>query len=134
MSPVLTLMPERLAICRLETGAPPPAWAWQGRFCAVTRTPDELSVVCEEAHVPAHVQQAQGWRGFRFQGPLAFSMTGVLAAVLRPLAEAGISVFALSTYDTDYLLVRQEQLPHTCTVLRQAGYVLEGETPETADR
>lgn len=128
---VLILMPERLAVCRLEAGAPLPDWAWQGRFCSVTRTAEECSVVCEAARVPAGVRQSPGWRAFRFQGTLDFSMTGVLASVVSPLSEVGISVFALSTYDTDYLLVREEQLLQTCTTLLQAGHALEGVARET---
>lgn len=118
----LRLLPERLAIVRLPPGAAVPAWAWTGPLASVTRTADELSVVCLERSAPATEQAERGWRALMVEGPLDFSQTGVLAALTAPLAEAGVSVFTISTYDTDYLLVREEDLPAATGALRAAGH------------
>jgi hypothetical protein len=121
----LTLLPETLAVCRLAPDAPVPAWAWAGEPASVTRTRDELSIVCRAAEVPDDVQREAGWRCLKVRGPLDFGLTGVLAALTVPLATAGIPVFALSTFDTDYLLVRAEDLLRAMDVLRAAGHDIE---------
>ena len=120
----LTLLSQRLAVCRLDAGAPLPPWANQGVFVSITRTPEELSLVCPEEAVPDHVLSERGWCCFRVAGPLAFSLTGVLVALAGPLAEARISIFAISTYDTDYLLVREQDLDGAQQILRQAGHLI----------
>jgi hypothetical protein len=88
---------------------------------SLTRTTEELSVVCAEEAVPPDVGRVGGWRALMFVGPLDFALTGILAALAGPLAAAGIALFALSTYDTDYLLVPGTALAEAITVLRQAG-------------
>jgi hypothetical protein len=118
----LQLLPENLAVCRLEPDCPVPDWATQGPFYSVTRTVDELSVVCLERAVPEDVKAERGWRILRVEGPLDFALTGVLARLTTPLAEAGVSVFALSTYDADYLLVRDRDVPAAVAALRAAGH------------
>ncbi len=124
--PVLTLtaLPERLAVCRLAPEAPVPDWAWTGAFGSVTRTPDELSVVCPEAAVPPGIVCERSWRALKVHGPLDFGLTGILAALAAPLADAGIPIFAVSTFDTDYLLVRAGALAHACRVLAGAGHAV----------
>ena len=102
----LELLPEVYAVCRLDKDAPVPDWAAGGLFSSITRTAHELSVVCADAHVAVGVKKEGGWRVLMVEGPLDFSLTGVLASLTGPLAREGISVFALSTYDTDYLLVK----------------------------
>jgi len=119
---MLELLRHIYAVCRLDRNAPAPDWATRGPFFSVTRTADELSVVCPDALVPAGVRKESGWRVLMVEGPLDFSLTGVLASLTEPLARAGISVFALSTYDTDYLLVKQEQCEKALQALRAAGY------------
>jgi hypothetical protein len=122
---VLTVLAAPLAVVRLEPGAPVPAWAWSGPVCSVTRSTDELSVVCADAALPPGAGEAQrGWRALKVQGPLDFALTGVLAALAVPLAEARIPIFALSTYDTDYVLVRDEDLDRACHALAQAGHTV----------
>ena len=96
------------------------------RARSVTRTPDELSIVCSEASVPPTARAQRGWRALEVQGPLDFSLTGVLAALTAPLAQARISIFALSTYDTDYLLVPGEDLARACATLTAAGHTVAG--------
>lgn len=119
----LDLLPTTLAVCRLSAGAPTPEWA-SGEPCSVTRTRDELSVVCPEDRVPPGVPYRGGWRCFVVRGPLAFEMTGVLASLAQPLAAAGVPIFALSTFDTDYLLVPGVRLDEARTVLGDAGHRL----------
>ena len=118
----LSILPTRLAVCRLGKSQPIPPWATNGGFFSVTRTDDELSIVCEEAHIPPGVQVERGWRGLKVEGPLDFSLTGILAGLAGTLANAGISLFAISTYDTDYVLVKEPDLEKTIGALSQAGY------------
>ena len=109
-----------LAVCRLAQDAAIPDWA-AGPLVSVTRTPEELSVVCDEAGVPDEVRAERGWCALEIEGPIDFNLTGVLAGLTVPLADAGISVFVMSTFDTDWLLVREPQLPVALTALRRAG-------------
>lgn len=106
----LRATPWRLAICRFPAGSPLPAWVFhhEAQFWSVTRTPHELSVVCAEDDLPPAVDRdvERDWRAFEVVGPLPFTLTGVVSGITAPLAAAGISVFVVSTYDTDYLLVR----------------------------
>lgn len=118
----LTLLPERFAISRLAANAPIPEWATQGPFFSVTRTGDELSVVTELSRVPVGVQSQAGWRVLKVHGPFVLSDIGVLSALARPLAEAKISLFAVSTFDTDYLLVASETLSAAIAALERAGH------------
>jgi hypothetical protein len=120
----LTLLPERFAISRLAADAPIPNWATQGRFFSVTRTGDELSIVCELALVPVGVQSQSGWRVFKVHGPFVLSEIGVLSALAGPLAKARISLFAVSTFDTDYLLVASATLSAAIAALEQAGHTI----------
>ena len=125
MSPTpLTLrwLPGRWAVCQLAPDAPLPAWAVGGAWFSATRTADELSLVCAEADAPATVRAERGWQALQVAGPLEFSLVGILAALTAPLAEAGVSVFAVSTYDTDYLLVKAERAAEAARVLRAAGH------------
>jgi uncharacterized protein len=120
--PGLTVLGERLSICRLDAGEEVPAWATGGPFFSVTRTQDELSVVCPEDVVPESISRERGWRAFRLEGPFDLSMVGILASVASPLAAAGASIFAVSTFDTDYVLVREEQLDLAVGTLRASGH------------
>lgn len=120
----LTLLPERFAISRLAADAPIPQWATQGPFFSVTRTGDELSVVSELSRVPVGVQSQPGWRVLRVHGPFVLSEIGVLAALAAPLAEGKISLFAVSTFDTDYLLVASETLLAAIAALERAGHTI----------
>lgn len=121
----LSLLPDTLAICRLPPGAPVPAWAWTGEPASVTRTRDELSVVCRADAVPDGVRREAGWRCLKVEGPLDFGLTGILAALTAPLAAAGVSVFAVCTYDTDHVMVKAEDLDRAVQALRAAGHRVE---------
>ncbi|HEX8172975.1 MAG TPA: ACT domain-containing protein [Thermoanaerobaculia bacterium] len=115
----ISILPQLLSVCRLAADAPLPDWP-QGPFVSITRTPDELSVVCDSAAVPANVQSEHGWRALRVHGPIPFETTGVAAALVAPLAAARISVFLIATFDTDYLLV--QRLEESVQALRGAGH------------
>ena len=100
-----------------------PEWfADAGHVAAVTRTADELSLVCAEDAVPEDVAAERGWAVLKAHGPFAFTLTGVLAAILVPLADAGVPIFALSTYDTDYVLVPGARAGDAVAALRAAGH------------
>jgi len=103
-----------------------PAWALGAGFLSVTWTTDELSIVCEERRVPAGVQAEKGWAALKLEGPFPFSMTGVLASFAQPLAEAGISIFVVSTFDTDYVLILRDNLERAVKVLGAAGHEMVG--------
>ncbi len=122
---MLSVLPEQFAICRLEKDAPIPAWALRGRFVSITRTADELSIVCPESDVPQEIRAQRGWRCIKVKGPLDFSQTGILASLAEPLAEAGISLFAQATYETDYVLVEGQQLEKSLRVLSEAGHQIQ---------
>ncbi|MCK5430181.1 MAG: ACT domain-containing protein, partial [Anaerolineales bacterium] len=100
------ILPGLFAVCRLPAQAPSPEWAQSDELLAFTRTRDEFSIVCAEEQIPANVTAERGWRILKVVGPLDFSLVGVLASLAVPLADAGVSIFALSTYDTDYILVK----------------------------
>ena len=125
----LILLPHRLAVCRFPARAEIPDWVRTGEIpdgylLALVRTPDELSIVCEERLAPPEVKAERGWRAFQVQGPLDFSLTGVLASVATPLAQSGVSIFAISTFDTDYILVKEAYLDRALQALEQAGFLV----------
>lgn len=117
----LTLFPDRLAVCRLASDSPLPQWPASG-FISITRTPDELSVVCDESAVPDDVVAERGWRALQLEGPIPFEVTGVAASLTAPLAANGISLFLISTYDTDWLLVKDAVLDRAIAALGTAGF------------
>lgn len=116
------VLEDRFAVCRFEPDNEVPGWAVKGGFFSITRTPDELSIVCPERNILEGVRCEEGWRAFGIEGPLDFSLVGVLVSLLDPLAKAKISVFALSTYDTDYVMVREDQLDSALVALRNEGH------------
>jgi len=127
-SPRLTLdlLPDSFAVCQLAADAAVPEWAAGGPFVSVTRTADELSVVCREDVVPGDVRCEPGWRCLRLVGPIPFTAVGVRASLLAPLADAGVGIFAVSTFDTDYLLVKDRDLDQAVEALRAAKHTVAG--------
>lgn len=99
-----------------------PAWAFSGAFSSVTRTPDELSVACDAAAVPPGVKAEAGWAILKLHGPYPFELVGILASVAAPLAAAKISIFAVATFDTDWVLVKRERLDAAVSALVTAGH------------
>ena len=120
------MIPGAMAVCRLAPEAPLAGWMHAGPLSSITRTAEELSVVCAEATVPDGVRREAGWRALRVDGPLEFSLVGVLAALAAPLAEAGIAIFVVSTFDTDWLLVKADRLAEAVRTLRQSGHEVVG--------
>ncbi len=102
----LAVLPATLAICRLEYDSAIPAWTDSSSFLSITRTAEELSIVCDQPLVPAGVKSVAGWRAFMVAGPLDFSLTGIVASISDVLAQNKIPIFVISTFDTDYILVQ----------------------------
>ena len=121
----LHVLDETLALARLPADAPVPAWVAGRDFLAVVRTPRELSIVCRNDAVPVtHTEVQRGFRALAVVGTLDFALTGIVASLAAPLAAAGISIFGISTYDTDHILVREDRLADAKTVLAAAGHTV----------
>jgi hypothetical protein len=121
------VLEEHLAVCRFASDAPIPTWALEERFFCVARTRDELSIVCAENvctadRMPDGATVELGWIALQLEGPFPFSMTGVLASFLQPPAEAQVPIFAISTFDTDYVLIKQEDVERAVMALAKAGH------------
>jgi uncharacterized protein len=120
----LTLLPDRLVICRLHSDYPLPELPLhESGFCSVTKTAEEVSLVCREESIPAGFPVEKDFRLLKVEGPLDFSLTGVLSLLLKPLADAAIPVFTISTYDTDYILVKDGQLEQAIRALSTVAVV-----------
>ena len=117
----LDVVPGSFAICRLNAAATGPVWAVGGPFSSITRTATELSIVCSSDNVPMDVEAQRGYRALAVQGPLDFSMIDVVAQLSTTLAAAAISIFVVSTHDTDYVFVPDADLEAAITALRNAG-------------
>jgi len=115
-------MEGRYAIAKFPCDAAIPAWATRSVFFSLTRTLEELSVVTTEASVPPELDASRGWHMFKVHGPFAFDEIGVVAALANPLARVGVGIFVISTFDTDYLLVQQEEIPVVVETLEHAGH------------
>ncbi len=120
----ILVLPELFAVCRLGSDDPIPPWVSGARFFSITRTGDELSIVCPQQVVPEGVKCERGWRCLRVAGTMPFSVVGVLASLTTPLADAGISVFAISTFDTDYLHVSENDLAAAVEALERQGHTV----------
>jgi hypothetical protein len=121
----LSLMPHTYAVCQFHPDKHIPYWALLGDFVSLTRTHEELSIVCQQDNVPDEIQAERGWRCVQVQGAFDFSVAGVNASLAIPLAEADISVLAIATYATDYILVKEENVARVIQVLEQAGHSIE---------
>ncbi len=128
MTQYFSILPQSFAIARFEPGTElPSAVLASPGFVSLTRTEDELSIVCAEDVAAGLPRVDTGWRAVKVQGPFAFDQTGILASFLDPLAVAAIGIFAVSTFDTDYILVKSENLAKALAALKQAGHHLIGE-------
>ena len=112
----------RFAVCRLASDAAVPEWVAGAHFQSITRTANELSIVCEQSLVPVTIHAECDWVCLQLQGPFPFEMTGVLAAILNPLADAEVGIIAVSTFDTDYVLVKEDRLQAAKDALLRAGH------------
>jgi hypothetical protein len=119
----LELLRDTLAICRLRADAPLPAWAMASKgFLTVSRTPTELSITALQSTVPRDVRCERDYRAMRVRGTLPPDLIGILASIADPLADAGVSIFAISTFDTDYVLVKTPDVSTASATLRRAGH------------
>lgn len=117
-------LPGAYAIVRLAADAPVPDWATKGEFISLTRTADELSIVCPTAKLPPDVHSSHSWICLKLEGPFPFSLTAVLLSFIEPLSNNGIPIFAISTYDTDYILTQEEFAGRAFGLLQRAGHEL----------
>ena len=122
----LYVLDELYAIVRCEPDAELPTWIRGGHFWSVTRSESELSIVCRQDDVPTEPSAERGFCAFEVAGPLDFSLTGVVASLVTPLAEAEIPIFVLSTFETDYLLVREHDHHSAVEALTAAGHHVDG--------
>jgi hypothetical protein len=131
-TPKLTfiILRETLAICRLDKDAPIPDWVFQGGLFSVTRTKDELSIVCPQINVPKGIVCNQGWSCLKIKGPLDLSSTGIISSIARTLQQEGISLFSISTYDTDYVMVKEKDLEKAIFAFTETGHRIEWEQNE----
>lgn len=118
----LSLLPDMYAVCQFHPDKHIPYWALIGNFVSLTRTPQELSIVCQQDNVPAEIEAERGWRCVQVQGAFDFSVSGVNASLAVPLAEADISVLAIATYSTDYLLLKEKDVERALQVLKHFGH------------
>ncbi len=118
----ISVLEDPFVVCRLSPDSAIPEWAVKRAFYSITRTRDALTLVLPEVHLPQDVERQGGWRCLRLEGPFDLMTVGILASVLTPLAQARISVFALSTFETDYVLVKEEDLARAVRALVKAGH------------
>jgi uncharacterized protein len=122
----LYALDELYAIVRLEPDAEVPVWARTGHFWSITRSDSELSIVCPQDDVPTDASAERGWCALEVAGPLDFSLTGIVSSLVAPLAEEEIPIFLISTFETDYLLVREADLHRAVEALTSAGHSVDG--------
>ncbi len=121
----LILLQDQFAICQLDASSAIPEWALEQEWFSITRTPDELSILCAQQYVPRQVKSETEWRALQVRGSFAFTEIGVMDSLTDPLAQAGISLLAISTFDTDYIFVQGEHLDRAVTTLKSAGHQIE---------
>lgn len=117
-------LPGLYAVVHMASDSPIPDWATKGEFNSITRTPDELSIVCPTENLPPDLNSPHRWICFKLEGPFPFSMTGVLLSFIGPLSTNGIPIFAVSTYDTDYVLIQEEWGGTAIAELQREGHEL----------
>ena len=121
----LSSIPDRFAVCQIDHQAKIPDWAFEGEFSFISRTPDELSIICPAKFVPPDIQYVAGWRGLKIEGPFDFNEIGVLAAITAPLAQGDISLLTVSTYDTDYIFLQEAQFETAGDILEAVGHKID---------
>lgn len=121
----MKLLNKTYGVCRLDKEASIPKWALESEFFSITKTEDELSVVCEMNTIPEEMICERNWRILKIVGPLDFALIGILASISSLLADSGISIFAVSTYDTDYILIKDKDVEQGVEALLQEEYLVE---------
>jgi len=120
----LKALTDAYGVARLEPSDPIPAWADGGGFVSISRSDDELSIVCRQDRIPSDARMDGGWSCLKLQGPFAFDETGIVLSVIAPLSTNGIGIFVVSTFDGDHLLVKATDFEKTCALLVEAGHRL----------
>ncbi|MPM52134.1 hypothetical protein SDC9_98890 [bioreactor metagenome] len=118
----LSLLKDKFGVCRLDINEAIPSWGSKGTFFSITKTADELSIVCNEESIPSNIKCEKEWKALKIEGPLDFSLIGILSKISSLLAKEGISIFAISTYDTDYILVKESHIKNAISVLLSNEY------------
>jgi uncharacterized protein len=119
---IMKLLKERFGVCRLNKAESIPDWAKKSLFYSITKTEDELSIVCLLDSIPHDIKCEKGWRSLKVEGPLDFSLIGILSSISTILARKGISIFAISTFDTDYILVKDKDIASAINALLDEKY------------
>ncbi|MBX9783848.1 MAG: ACT domain-containing protein [Chitinophagaceae bacterium] len=119
------VLPGEYAMCRLSAQSDVPSFPWESSFCTVSKTPDEVSIICEASAVPEGINCNKGWRLLKINAVLDLSLTGITAKFSTALADAGINLCVIATHDTDYILVKEEKLADAVIALRQTGFIVE---------
>ena len=121
----LSLLPHLYAVCQFHPDKNIPYWALMGDFVSLTRTHEELSIVCQQSNVPEDIEAERGWRCLQVQGAFDFSVAGIHVSLAVPLSEADISVLAIATYATDYILIKENNVERALQVLKKAGHYID---------
>ena len=112
-------LPEKFAVCRLDKKSKIPEWVKESEFYFIGKTDDELSIICQQEKIPGGVLAEKNWRAFKVQGPLGFSLTGVVSSISKPLADEKISILYVSTYETDYIFVEEKNFEKAKKILKE---------------
>lgn len=120
----MKLLKEKFGVCRLDKNDLIPEWAKKSDFYSITKTLDELSIVCSQDKIPSNIRFEKDWSILKVEGPLDFSLIGILSSISTVLAQKGISIFAVSTYDTDYILVKEKDISNAIDALSNAGHII----------
>ena len=118
----MKLLKEKYGVCRLDKAELIPQWVTVSDFFSVTKTSDELSIVCNENNIPSGIKCEKNWRVLKIEGPLDFSLIGIIASISSILEQKSISIFAVSTYDTDYILVKDKNIDNAIAALINENY------------
>ncbi|CDM69866.1 Hypothetical protein CM240_2749 [Clostridium bornimense] len=118
----MKLLDGKYGVCRLSTDEAVPSWAFKGEFFSITKTEDELSIVCLEENISEKIKCERNWRILKVEGPLDFSLVGILSKISGLMAKNDISIFAISTYETDYILIKDENIKKAIEVLNEDYY------------
>ena len=122
---ILSTIQDRFAICQLAPHSSIPEWAYSSGFFSITRTDEEISIICPEVNVPENIISNYGWRVFKIEGQFNFDEIGVLNSITTPLAKAQISLLTISTYNTDYILIQESYYDQARLILKSAGHQIE---------
>jgi hypothetical protein len=119
---ILSVLKDKFVVCRIDSFKQIPDTILQSPFYSITKTADEISIVCPEEFSPDNSLCERNWKCFKIHGPLDFAQTGIIASMTTPLAAARISVFAFSTYDTDYIMVKDADVELAIDILIKSGH------------